>query len=239
MFSEEERGRLRDELVAAAREDGRIVAAAVLGSGASGDTDRWSDVDLGFGVAGDRDAVLDDWTRRMYDRGAVDHLDIVAGPSIYRAFLLGSSLQVDLSFTPADRFGAVGPTFRLLFGTAVEREEPARPDLIGMGWLYAVHARSALARDKVWQADHMIGGLRDTALALACVRHGLPAAQARGTDRLPAEVTDRAARARARTLDGPELARAARAALDLFRTEAARSDPDRARRLDATLRTIV
>ena len=65
---------------------------------------------------------------------------------------------------------------------------PRAADLIGMGWLYALHARSSIARGKFWQAEYMVSGVRDHALALACVRHGLSAVHGRGMDELPAEV---------------------------------------------------
>ena len=39
----------------------------------------------------------------------------------------------------------------------------------------------------MWQAEHYVGGVRDHALSLACLRHGLPAVQARGYDDVPAD----------------------------------------------------
>jgi hypothetical protein len=57
----------------------------------------------------------------MYEaHGAVAHLDIWSGPTLFRVFLLASSLQVDLSFWPSDVFAASGGSFRLLFGHANE-----------------------------------------------------------------------------------------------------------------------
>ena len=62
-----------------------------------------------------------DWTARMYaEHGAVHHLDVTSGATLYRVFLLASTLQVDLAFAPAAEFRAIAPTFRLLFGTAAE-----------------------------------------------------------------------------------------------------------------------
>src|ERR671935_220226 len=61
--------------------------------------------------------------------------------------------------------------------------------LIGYAWLYALHARSSLARGRLWQAEYMVSAMRDQALALACLRHGLPAREGRGIDLLPSEIT--------------------------------------------------
>src|SRR4051794_33902580 len=128
MFTPEERDQLREALVAAARADGRISSAALTGSAAAGVTDRWSDIDLALGVASaaDYDQVVADWTALMYQAHAAIHqLDVVHERILYRVFLLASTLQVDLAFWPQTEFGATGPTFRLLFGTANQR--PPRP----------------------------------------------------------------------------------------------------------------
>lgn len=57
-----------------------------------------------------------------------------------------------------------------------------------MGWLYALHARSSIARGRNLQALYMVNGLRDQVVSLACLRHGLPAEQGRGVDDLPSDV---------------------------------------------------
>src|ERR1700689_3830268 len=194
MFTPEERDRLRSGLLEHAARDRRISGAAITGSAAAGREDRWSDIDLAFGVgdAGELSNVLSDWTAHMYRQHlALDHLDVTSGAWIYRVFFLSSTLQVDLAFVPATEFRALAPTFRLMFGKANDpRHVPSPPphDIIGLGWLYALHARSCIARGKVWQAEYMISGIRDNALALACIRHGLPAVHGRGIDLLPTEV---------------------------------------------------
>lgn len=256
MFTVAEREQLRAALVAAARADDRIAAAALTGSAASGASrapaasvtsagsgteDEWSDIDLAFGLTPEADlaAVLAEWTARMYrDHGVVHHTDLTRGGTVYRVFLLATTLQVDLAFSPAAEFGADGPSFRLLFGTAQDLEQPAGPaavNLVGMGWLYALHARSSLARGRVWQAEYMISGLRDQVLALACVRHGVPESQGRGVDRLPAEATAPVVEALVRSLDEAELARAFRAATTALLIEARYADPELAASLTGPL----
>src|SRR5438876_711599 len=151
MYTPEERERVRRELIAAARADPRITAAALTGSAAVGREDRWSDIDLAFGLSEDSQisSALDDWTARMYEEhGAVHHMDVRSGTWLYRVFMLANSLQVDLAFAPQGDFAAKAPTFQLLFGTAPERPStpPSAEQLIGWAWLYALHVRSALAR---------------------------------------------------------------------------------------------
>src|ERR1022692_2922007 len=237
MFTSEQRDRLRGALISAARTDIRITGIALTGSAALDGEDRWSDIDLAFGVAPDADIIqtISDWTAVMYqDHEAVHHLDLTSRGTVYRVFLLASTLQVDLAFSPAAEFGAVGPTFRLLVGTAAEAVPAPAPDaahLIGMGWLYALHARSSIARGRVWQAEYMISGVRDHVLALACLRHDVPAVQGRGVDRLPADVTAAVTGALVRSLGLGELSRALAVAIKALLAEIERADPGLARRL--------
>ena len=147
--------------------------------------DRWSDVDLAFGVgdASELQDALAGWTALMYERHrALQHVDVPVGSTVYRVFLLQNGLQVDLAFTPAAEFGARGPAFRLLFGAAVDRTAPppSAEQLIGMAWLYALHARTSIVRGQLWQAEYMVSAVRDHVLALASLRHGLPTADGRG-----------------------------------------------------------
>lgn len=244
MFTRNERTALRDALVAAARADDRIDGAALTGSAARDAEDGWSDIDLAFGLAegADQSAVIADWTAAMYTRhGAVAHLDVPRGSTIYRVFLLASTLQVDIAFAPVTEFGALAPTFRLLFGTAREVPAAAPPEaggLVGMGWLYALHARSSIERGRGWQALYMIDGLRDQVVALACLRHNLPAHQARGVDGLPASVTEPLLGSLVGALDDDSLRRAFAVATEALLTEAAYVDPDLAARLAGPLRAM-
>jgi len=194
MFTEQDREALRWQLIEAGGADPRITGVAITGSASVDKEDPWSDIDLGFGVDVDAevDAVLGDFSERMYrDHQALHHLDVLTESWIYRVFLLPNTLQVDLAFAPAADFGARAPTFRLVHGVASELPHvppPKAVDLIGWAWLYALHARSSIARGMPWQAEYMISAMRDQVLALACLRHGLPAWEGRGMDGLPADV---------------------------------------------------
>jgi hypothetical protein len=244
MFTPEDRDRLRSALVSAAHADERITGAALTGSAALGAEDRWSDIDLAFGLAaeGGLSQVIADWTDLMYtEHGAIHHLDVAARRTVYRVFLLASTLQVDLAFSPAAEFGARAPTFRLIFGTAEEQApapQPGGAELIGWGWLYALHARSSIARGRVWQAEYMISGIRDHVLALACLRHGVPAVQGRGMDSLPPVATEAVTGALVRSLDISELARAFRVATETLLAEIGQADAGLAGRLAYPLREL-
>jgi hypothetical protein len=184
-----------------AKRDARIVAGALVGSLTLLGGDRWSDLDLTFGVAEDAkvDEVLSDWTRKIVEKfNAVQLFDLAAGPSIYRVFLLPRCLQFDLSFTPVSKFGATSPRFKLLFGTAVEKphtQPPPAEELFGYAVHHLVRARFCIERGRYWQAEYWISAARDYVLSLACRQRGLSAFYGRGFDDLPAEVLARFASA--------------------------------------------
>ena len=208
MFSVEQRDAARDRVLRLAQEDGRVVAAAAVGSLALGGGDHYSDLDLTFAVA-DHAAVrdvLDDWTRLLgADLGAVHLLDLERSSTVYRVFLLPAALQLDLSMTPAAEFRPAGPRFRLLFGDTAPAGDAPPPgpgnlaiptpavarDIFGWGVIYALHARACIGRGRPWQAEHYTGAVRDHGLALACLREGVAVAQARGYDDLSAETLAR------------------------------------------------
>ena len=227
MFTVEQRDALREHVLQLAEEDERVVAGAAVGSLAlDGGGDRFSDLDLTFGVADHIPVteVFDDWTRTLIgDRDAVHLADLERGPTIYRVFLLPDALQFDLSMTPAAQFRPAGPRFRLLFGETAEGDyEVSTPsvahDLFGWGVIYALHARACIERGRVWQAEHYVGAVRDHALSLACLREGLPAVQARGYDDLSAETLARYEHAHVSALEpGPLRAALVASVLALMR----------------------
>jgi hypothetical protein len=226
MFTVEYRTQVREALIEKARADPRIESAAAVGGSAEGDGDRWSDLDLTFGVAGNaREQVLADWTTDIRARfDAVTLFDLPVLSSVYRVFLLPGSLQVDLSFTPATDFGALGPRFRLLFGSAVERKAPGAASPrheFGLGAHHVVRARYCIDRGRLWQAEHWTSLVRDHALMLACRRLGLEAALGRGFDALPGDLLERAEKALVRSIDRDELLRALRQSADLLLEEKA------------------
>jgi hypothetical protein len=210
VFTVEQRDALREHVLRLAEKDERAVAGAIVGSLALGGGDRFSDLDLTFGIADHVPTaeVLDDWTRALIaEQEAVQLADLERAPTTYRVFLLPDALQFDLSITPAAQFRPGGPRFRLLFGETAEDDSevpkgrapgqlfiptPSVPhDLFGWGVIYALHARACIERGRFWQAEHYVGAVRDHGLSLACLREGVTAVQARGYDDLSAETLAR------------------------------------------------
>jgi hypothetical protein len=245
VFTVEQRNALRARILQLAEEDERVVAGAAVGSFAVGTGDRFSDLDLTFGIADGVPVaqVLDDWTRTLTEElDAVQLADLAAGPTTYRVFLLPDALQFDLSMTPATEFRPAGPRFQLLFGeTALDEPEASAPgagrlfiptpavagDIFGWGVIYALHARACIERGHVWQAEHYVDAVRDHALSLACLSRGLPATQARGYDELSPETLARFDRTHVGSVEPDVLRRALAASVLALLNEAGEADlPD-------------
>jgi hypothetical protein len=241
VYTVDRRDHVRAWLLERAGRDPAIAGAAVTGSAARDAEDRWSDIDLFFGVAPGvtvRD-VLRDWSDAVHgELGAIHHFDVASGPATYRAFLLPDLLEIDLGFAPADAFGPRGPgAFRLVFGDPVERR-PAGSDaasLAGYTWHHVRHARACIDRGLAWQAEHWISGVRDNVLTLASARLNRPADYAKGAHELPDEITGPLAEALVRGLDAAELERALGAATLAFLRELRLGDPAAAEVLAAPL----
>lgn len=224
MFTADERERVRETLLERARADDDVTGAAITGSASGGTQDRWSDIDLFFGVAGDVAAAVRRWSAFVYgELAAVHHFDLAAGDAVYRAFLRSDGLEIDLGFAPAASWGAVGAGgFDVAFGDPVARRDvpPASVDhIVGLGWHHVLHGRTAVERGKPWEAEYWISALRDHTLTLACLRLDLPGHYHKGADRLPADVLRRAGDALVRSLDPAALRTALAAATDAFLAE--------------------
>lgn len=245
MFTPAERDDVRRRLLERARADPRIAAAAVTGSFAAGASDPWSDIDLAFGVADDAPMteVIEEWSGWMArELGAIHWWDVPFDVWTYRVFLLPGLLEVDLAFVPVRAFRALAPTFQLVFGEAREPRvsaSPSREPLVGTAWHHALHARASIARGRPWQALHLLDGMRDAVLGMACLRRGLPAAYGRGADRLPQEDLEGLESCLATSLDAAELTRALGATVDAFVRELRRSDPTLTARLEGALGGLV
>jgi len=247
VFTQADREGVRGWLVDRAQADPRVIAAAIMGSGADGREDPWSDIDLALrlGPAVDLRTVADDWTKQIGAHlGTVAHVDVWARGALYRVFVLPDTLQVDVSFWPDEDFAAHGPRFRLVFGDANEPATPsttttADDDTVGMAWLHAIHVRSSLARGRVLQALYFLNAVREYVVQLACRRHGLPAHEGRGVDDLPPDLTKHLAETIPGSLELDRLRDAFSRLSALLVREVRYVDPAVADRLDPLLAELV
>lgn len=236
---------LRSQLLERARTDPRVASAALTGSAAAGVEDRWSDVDLFFGVIDVEPVeVLRDFSDYLYaDQDAVHHFDLLAGTAVYRAFLLDGLLEVDLGLTSIEEFRSHGGApFRVVFGDAPPLSPAVGIDvdhLAGLVWHHVLHARSSIERGRTWQAEYWISAVRDQVLTLAAHRHSEPTVYAKGADALPASLTGPLQETLVRTLDRDELDRALQHVVDAAVRELKLHDASLAHRLAPPLQEAV
>src|SRR5215471_21797482 len=214
MFTAEQRDHVRQRVLELAQNDPRVIAGALTGSMAFGGGDRWSDIDVAFGIAAGiaLETVLEDWTQVLArEWGVLHHWDLCYRSSVYRVFLLPSGLEVDVAVTPAEDFGARGPQFHALFGTTQQQPPTPQPKasfLMGLCWHHVLHVRAYIERYKLWQAEYWLSELRHHILELACLRLSENAVEGRGFDRLPSRFREPLAQALVRSLTEAELRRA-------------------------------
>ncbi|KAA0023532.1 nucleotidyltransferase domain-containing protein [Antrihabitans cavernicola] len=244
MFTVRERDRLRDRLIEQARADDRVIGCALVGSAARGAEDAWSDIDFAMQVAPTTDfgSLVGDWTAWLRETVKIaDTFDMHAFGALYRVFLCSTSLQIDLSFWPHDTFRSTGEPLQMVFGEpppTAERREPDTSLPIRMGWLYAVHARSAIARGRVWQAEMMLSDLRQQVLTLACLRRRLNPEHGRGAHLLPPTDTTDLMAARATRLEDTELWRSLHATARAYLNEVEQHEPSLAAALAPAVESL-
>lgn len=231
MFTAQQRDYVRSYMLEVARNDSRVTGGALIGSTAAGTEDDWSDIDVTFGIAAGNaiETVIDDWTRVLErEFGVLDHFDLLAGSSIYRVFLLPDGLEIDVSVTPEEDFGARSVHFQTLFGRAQQLKATPPPDIkhiIGLSWHHVFHAHSCIERQKPWLAEYWISEIRNHILSLLCIRLGESAVHRRGVDKLPAAITNPLVDTLVHSLDAPELRRALSAATMCLIAEIEQCDP--------------
>jgi hypothetical protein len=85
--------------------------------------------------------------------------------------------------------------------------------------IYALHARACIERGRLWHAEHYVGAVRDHAIALACLREGVNAVQARAYDDVSAETLARLDGVHVGALEASALRRALAVSLGALITE--------------------
>lgn len=239
MLPSHKKDHVRERLLDLARTDSSVTGAALTGSHAAGQGDNWSDIDLVLAVRGDLAPAVDSWTQRLYDEfGALHHWDLASPPSTIRVFLLPDWLEIDLTFSPEHAFGPRGPQWHTVFGRTADLDPCAAPHpdtLIGLSWHHALHARTCIARDRSWQAEHWISALRDHLITLACLRLGHPASYAKGAHLLPDDLAAPLEATLVHSLAEQELRRALKAAVGLLSAEIGLWDAALAHRLRPSL----
>lgn len=241
LYSAAYRCRVLDELTAALMDDERIAGAVLVGSGAAGFKDRYSDIDLAV-LVGDEsrvDEVYADWWRRIHALfPIVDAFE--EQPRHLYGFLLDRFLELDVGFQGEAGLYERKPQWRILFdrrGVTLSlmkpREKPAvdqaaaHEKRMQSSWYYVLHCMNSIQRGQPLRASFFIATLRDEAALMAGLSRGLRTgvdSYFKDTDLLPDEVRRRIGEALPRSLNPAELLRALKATVDVYYGEAENLD---------------
>ena len=207
LFTHGERQRVLDTLLDALKDDGRIAGALVVGSGAVGFKDDFSDVDLAVVIASEADVepVFRDWDgkiRALFP--VVTRFETHYGPNAFLyGFLLENFLELDIGFVCLNNLVARRPHWQIAFdrsgkiqsimeASLVNKFEPKAPDYyqhyLNSVWHYIMHSAICVRRKQSWRAVYYLGMVRQQTLELAGLRLGLETKNFRQVDQLPSDI---------------------------------------------------
>jgi hypothetical protein len=176
-----------DRLDHALRNDERLAAMLLVGSGAYGFRDDESDIDIVAPVLAEHDAtaVFQDWKQRIETVVPMSYRAETAFTEQRRLLVLLCSdrLEVDLSFPRVAELAALTPNWRILWdrkGDIAQRmavpvqpytttDQQAYTCLVNRAVHRAVYASKAVRRGQTWRALLVLDELRSRAVQLACL----------------------------------------------------------------------
>jgi predicted nucleotidyltransferase len=239
-YSSADRASVQSTLIDRFARDERVEGVLVVGSGAHGFADEYSDLDLGVIMrTGDPAAFALEWAARLESELPVVHRfgDDRGEAGYVIGLLLENFLEVDIGFLRIDQMAERGMPWAIAFDRsgAVERRqrslEPASEDAeqayrrtVDGIWHWITHARVAIARGRVLLALTDLDEVRMGILRVAAIRLGI--SNRKDVDRLPREVRDRVEESLPRSLEPQELARALGASAHAFFAEARALEAD-------------
>lgn len=178
----------------------------LVGSGAIGFDDVYSDIDLSVVVAAEDDlaAVFREWRGRMEKVLPVIHcVKVTYGPNNYLyAFLLDGFLELDVGFLCLANLSAKRERWKIAFDRSgkIEAimqssfEKRPQPDIratylsrINSIWHYIIHVVAALKRRQPWKALHYFEDIRNRTVEFAGLRRGLETKHFRQVYQMPDE----------------------------------------------------
>lgn len=192
-------------IVAALKEDGRIAGVVLVGSGAVGFQDEFSDIDLSV-VVRRRDnieVVFREWGERLRRMlPVVGHFETrYAADSLLWGFLLQNYLEIDMGFLCLDNLTARSDRWKVIFDrmgridsilqkswenrSAVDVKGAYLANFNGV-WHYITHVAILAERGQFLRAVHYLEELRNDTVEIAGLRLGLRADNFRDVDRFPA-----------------------------------------------------
>jgi predicted nucleotidyltransferase len=232
-----------NRLLTALRSDERIAGLLVVGSGAEGFADVYSDIDL-CAVTTSADDVrpaFQEWGVKIREMLSVFHsFESVRGANIYLwILLLENFLEIDLCFLCLDDLHATRNRWKTVFDRSgrIEGimqsswENRPKPNLeeiyryrLGSIWHYISYAAVAVQRDQPWRAMYEIEQIRNQTIELRGLRAELETKRFRHVDQMSEDFLTSLEQTLVLSLRDVDLMNALRAATTCFFREAQHFD---------------
>ncbi|HFE66763.1 MAG TPA: hypothetical protein ENJ93_05830 [Chloroflexi bacterium] len=255
LYNSQSRQETVEKLLEALEADRRISGALLVGSGAYGFKDAFSDIDLAVVTSEEQDAltVFRDWESVIRELLPVlwGFTDIRGPETGLYAVILEDFLEIDISFQSLAALSARTPNWKVIFDRAgkiqdVLREswaEKTEADIeatytrrLDSIWHYVTHVAVSLKRGQLWRATHYLEEIRNRTIELEGLICHCQTRHFREVDQLPEERLSALERTFPAQLTRDELWRALYAATDCFFETAARVDGILGNRRSDTLR---
>jgi predicted nucleotidyltransferase len=204
LYTPQRRAEIQENLLTFLQTDEQIAGVVLVGSGAEEYRDSYSDINLLIAVADNMTvyAVYHKWKTRLialYPRIAGYEIQ-QANEAFHYTSLLDNFLVLDLQFAKARRTIAHHKPWKICFdrtGTLQETLEKAYSDeqneaplreytrLIDTIWQPILKCATALRRNEIWRALHLLEGLRNQVVEIAGMNHNIDTHDFTDVDRLP------------------------------------------------------
>ena len=235
----EERERILHSILNALNKDSRIAGVVLVGSGAVGFEDEYSDIDLSV-VVGSRDnieAVFREWGEKFRQTlPLVGYFETrYAADNLLWGFLLDNYLEIDMGFlclenlvarserweVVFDRSGKIDGILRTTWANkpSVDIKRAYLGNFNGV-WHYITHVAICAKRGQLLRALYYLNELRDDIVEVAGMRLGLRTGNYRDVDCFPAVLRRKLEQTLVGRPDRAEIMRALKAATVLFFEEA-------------------
>lgn len=238
-FTPAQRQAILDHLLTDLEKDDRIVGVLVVGSGATGFEDEYSDIDLAVvtASAAEVEPAACAWEQRVRECWTVrGHFFNVREPNlILHGFLLDNFLEIDIGFQHLGNLIARRERWRIVFDRTGQIADLMRtswanhppPDIrgiyqhhLGGVWYYITHVTVGVQRGQLWRAISDLDMLRAYAVDLAGLRLGIETDHFRDVHKLPPEIAEELETTLVTRLEPAEILRAMRATAAFFFREA-------------------
>jgi predicted nucleotidyltransferase len=234
LFTPLERKSVLKKLIAGFKNDERIIGIVLVGSGAVGFKDKFSDIDI-IAVADPQyptRKVFQETVQRLRDELSIIHQFEVSFSenSFLAGCLLANCLEVDCGVVSTDELTAKKENWQVVYDRTGELEvklqaswaikEKVNPQEVGKRfssvWHYIIQAVVSIQRRQLWRAMHNLEEIRNRGLNLVGLRYGLIVSHFRQIDELPQDELKLFEQTLVRSVTRGEIMHALQAAVDCF-----------------------